>query len=89
MQNDLFDTHQYVKRAESVGFSVEQAEFQAEEMAALLNSTIVTRSILREELIALESRIRDIHYKTYATILGSIATLLTVLEGLLHFIWRK
>lgn len=86
--NAEFDTLLYTKRAMAVGFTASQAEFQAEEMAALLSQTVVTRFVLKQELTDLEIRLRTFQYQIAGTILGGLATVITVLEAIFHFVWR-
>lgn len=88
MESTRFDTLKFSKRAMTVGFTQQQAEFHANEMADLLNSTLVTKVYLKQELARLESRMRSFHYQISGTILGGIATLVTILESVFHFLWR-
>ena len=39
----IFDTHAYVKKLKSVGFTEEQAEVQTETIATLINDEMVTK----------------------------------------------
>ncbi len=48
MSSITFDTLAYVKKMKSVGFTNEQAEAQAEEIAKLLESQLVTKRDLQE-----------------------------------------
>jgi hypothetical protein len=48
MSTITFDTLAYVKKMKSVGFTNEQAEAQAEEIAKLLESQLVTKRDLQE-----------------------------------------
>lgn len=82
---NLFDTLEYTKRAIGAGFSPQQAEFQAREMASLLSETVVTRTILRQELIDLETRMRNFQYRIARTALASTATAVAVLQTVFHF----
>ena len=43
-----FDTHAFVKKLESVGFTEAQAEVQAEALAELVNSELATKRDLHE-----------------------------------------
>jgi hypothetical protein len=43
-----FDTLKFAKRAEKVGFTKEQAEFQAEEIAKVIDDHIATKNDFRE-----------------------------------------
>jgi hypothetical protein len=57
MTTAIFDTLQYAKKAESEGFSAEQAEFLAESLADILNTQIATKADLKAELKDLEHRL--------------------------------
>lgn len=50
----IFDTLKFVKGAESVGIKPEHAEFQANELAKLINDQLVTKSFLSNQLKDLE-----------------------------------
>jgi hypothetical protein len=50
----IFDTLEYAKKAEAVGISREHAEFQAHQMAKLVDEQLVTKSFLTMELKSLE-----------------------------------
>lgn len=43
-----FDTLQYAKRAQQAGFTLQQAEFQAEEMAKVIDNHIATKEDVNE-----------------------------------------
>jgi hypothetical protein len=43
-----FDTHEYVKKLKSVGFTEEQAEVQATALADLIDEQLATKQDLRE-----------------------------------------
>ena len=44
----VFDTHAYVKRLTSVGFTEEQAEVQAEVLTGLIEEQLATKRDLKE-----------------------------------------
>jgi len=44
----VFDTHAYVKKLKSVGFTEEQAEVQAETLASLVGEQLATKRDLQE-----------------------------------------
>jgi hypothetical protein len=44
----LFDTLKYTKSAEAVGIPRKHAEFQAEEMAKLIDNTLATKNDLKD-----------------------------------------
>lgn len=43
MSNVIFDTLQYAKQAKNVGFTEQQAEFQAEAIAKVMDEQLVTK----------------------------------------------
>ncbi|MBF0133004.1 MAG: DUF1640 domain-containing protein [Magnetococcales bacterium] len=51
----VFDTHAYVKKLRSVGFSEEQAEVHAETLADLIDDKLATK----RDLVELEQRLRN------------------------------
>lgn len=81
----VFDTLKFTKRAMSAGFTATQAEFQADELSVLLDSSLVSRDFLKQELISLEKRIQLFHYKLFWMLLGGAATTLTLSQALFHF----
>lgn len=44
----IFDTLQFAKKAKEVGFTAEQAEFQAEEIAKIINENLATKADLND-----------------------------------------
>ncbi len=83
---ELFDTLRYKHRAIMAGLTDDQAEFHAEEIASLLNEHVVTLSVLREELLKLETRMRTFQYQLTGAMLGGIVTFLTVSEAIIHIL---
>ncbi len=51
MTNLMFDTLQFAKRAEEAGFTKNQAEFQAEEIAKVMETQLITK----HDLLSLEN----------------------------------
>lgn len=70
-----FDTLKYAKRAEKAGFTKEQAEFQAEELAKLIDDRLATK----DDLKGLESRIVIKMGSMLVLAIGVIVTLLQLL----------
>jgi hypothetical protein len=88
----LFDTLSYSKRAQQAGYTVQQAEFQAQEFAKLLDDTLVTKAdlkhemtALKHEIIALESRMQSFQYKMTWTLLGGVTTVIGIVQAISHF----
>ncbi len=50
MENIVYDTLAYVKKLKKAGFTDEQAEVQAEEIARVLNDHIATKTDLEKAL---------------------------------------
>ena len=86
--DNVFDALEFKRRAQAAGFTEDQAYFQAHEIAELLNSTVVTHAVLKQELAEMETRMRNFHFQVSGTILGSLAALITILESIFHLVWR-
>ena len=75
----IFDTHAYVKSLQSVGFTEEQAEVQANALKTLVENDLATKQDLRE----LELRLKHDLTLRLGTMLvvgiGVIATLVKLL----------
>lgn len=74
----IFDTLQYTKRAKLVGIPDEHAEFQALEIASLINDKLVTKADLKE----MEIRLSIFMVKAITTAIGVLGGLQT----LFHFL---
>lgn len=78
----LFDTLKYTKRAKAAGFTEQQAEFQAEELATVINDSLVTKdyldSKLKEQLSAFENRL-------IWKLIGIIGFMLSISQTVGHF----
>ena len=60
MNTIMFDTHQFVKKLTSAGFSEQQAEVQAEAIAGLIEDQLASKKdikLLESELHQLEERL--------------------------------
>ncbi|MDA8273133.1 MAG: DUF1640 domain-containing protein [Deltaproteobacteria bacterium] len=58
MENIVYDTLAYVKKLKKAGFTDEQAEVQAEEIARVLNDHIATKTDLEKALKELEYKLK-------------------------------
>ena len=58
MENIVYDTLAYVKKLKKAGFTDEQAEVQAEEIARVLNDRIATKTDLEKALKELEYKLK-------------------------------
>ncbi len=60
-ENNLtFDTLKFAKRAESVGFTKEQSEFQAEEIVRLIDTQLATKIDLKTLELALKQDLKTL-----------------------------
>ena len=78
----IFDTLKYTKRALAAGFSQQQAEFQAEELATIINDSLVTKDYFNTEL---HRQLTDLEIRLTWRIIGSMAVLLTMAQVVGHF----
>ncbi len=83
MSNIAFDTLQFAKRAEKAGFTKQQAEFQAEEIAHIISTEIATKRDLVDLKNELCSEMKDIRseIKTLRNDMESMANKLTLKVG--------
>ncbi len=77
MSTAVFDTHAYVKRMKSVGFTEEQAEVQAETVADLINERLVTKADLDLRIAELKTELVKWMLGIAA---GQVALLVTLLK---------
>ncbi len=84
----MFDTLKYTKDAIAAGFTREQAEFQAEKMAELINDSLVTKDYFKHEITHMENRIiKFIHKMSWGVIVG-IPAVLTLLSHLYQLLGK-
>lgn len=83
-----FDTHAFVKRLKTVGFTEEQAEVFAEEQARLIEDKLATKNdlvelenALRRDIKALDARVRETELKLEAKIADTKAELVRWVVG--------
>lgn len=60
METMRFDTHTYVKKLKSAGFTEAQAEVQAETLSGLISDDLANKhdlDLLKQDLLALEERL--------------------------------
>ena len=69
MENTVYDTLAYVKKLKKAGFTNEQAEVQAEEIAHVLNDHIATKTDL-------EKALRELEYKLKYQIIMAVGVML-------------
>lgn len=80
MENIIYDTLAYVKKLKKAGFTDEQAEVQAEEIARILNENIATKKDLRE----LEYRLKYQIIMAVGGMLVGAVIIIGVLIKILH-----
>ena len=74
--NIVFDTLQFAKRAEKAGFTQQQAEFQAEEIAQIISTELVTKRDLSDTRDDIKKEIRSLKQE-----MDSMANKLTIKFG--------
>lgn len=74
-----FDTHAYIKKLTSVGFTEEQAEVQATAISELITDHMVTKGDLERGLKELEYRLTIRLGSMLVVAIGIVATLVKVL----------
>ncbi|WP_027389078.1 hypothetical protein [Chrysiogenes arsenatis] len=79
MATVTFDTHSYVKRLKSVGFSEEQAEVFAEEQKKLIEDHLVTKQHL-------DMRLRELEYSLTIRLGGMLAASIAVVAALVKLL---
>ena len=80
--SQIFDTLKYTKRAVAAGLSQQAAEFHAEELATVINDSLVTKDFFKAEL---HREITELKFDMTWRILGGIALLLTLSQVVGHF----
>jgi hypothetical protein len=74
-----FDTHDFVKKLKSVGFTEEQAEVFATEHRRIIEDTLVTKYELNVQLRELEYRLIIKLGAMIVVAVGAVATLVKIL----------
>lgn len=74
-----FDTHDFVKKLKSVGFTEEQAEVFATEHRRIIEDTLVTKYELNVQLRELEYRLIIKLGAMIVVAVGTVATLVKIL----------
>jgi len=74
-----FDTHEYIKRLKSVGFTEEQAEVFAEEHLRIIDESLVTKEHL-------DSRLREMEYRLIIKLGGMMMASVTVVAALVKLL---
>ncbi len=74
----IFDTLVYAKRAKEVGFNEKQAEFQAEELAKIVNDKLVTKTQLNYGL-------KNLEYRLLIKVGFMLVAVITILAAIIKF----
>lgn len=86
MTTITFDTHVFVKKLKSVGFTEEQAEVFAEQQARLIEDKLATKN----DLVELESNLRrdmkELEYRIIIKLGGLIAFSIGVVAALVKLL---
>ena len=86
MTTITFDTHEFVKKLQSVGFTQEQAEVFTAEHRRIIDDTLVTKDHLDMRVRELEMRLRELEYrliiKLGAMMMASVITLAALVRFL-------
>ncbi len=83
MENTVYDTLAYVKRLKKAGFTDEQAEVQAEEIAHVLNDHIATKTDLEKALRELEYKLK---YQIIMAVGGMLAGAVIIIGVLIKIL---
>jgi hypothetical protein len=82
-----FNTHAFVKRLESAGMEVAQAEALAEALSEIVFETTATKSDLRELELRLANNLKDLELRLMsrlgAVVAGSTALTIAILGALI------
>ena len=74
-----FDTHEYIKRLKSVGFTEEQAEVFAEEHLRIIDESLVPK-------VHLDSQLREMEYRLIIKLGGMMMASVTVVAALVKLL---
>lgn len=80
MTASTFNPIEHMNGAIKVGFTREQAEYQATEWAKVVNNDLVTKSYLSNELKILKIELQGFIVKSLITVVGVLGGLQTILH---------
>ncbi len=80
-----FDTHAYVKKLQSVGFTEEQAEVLSSTQAELIDERLATKRDLKEIESKLEAKIVESKLETIKWVAGMLIGQALLIIGVLKF----
>ena len=79
-----FDTHEFVKRLKSVGFTEEQAEIFADEHRRIIEENLVTKEHFDVRMRELDVQMRELEYrltiKLGGMMMGAIVIVATLVK---------
>jgi hypothetical protein len=79
MASITFDTHEFIKRLKSVGFTEEQAEVFAAEHRKVIEENLVTKEHL-------DMRLRELEYRMIIKLGGMMITAVAVVAALVKLL---
>jgi hypothetical protein len=79
MSTITFDTHEFIKRLKSVGFSEEQAEVFAAEHLRIIEANLVTKEHL-------DMRLRELEYRLIIKLGGMMMASVTIVAALVKLL---
>jgi hypothetical protein len=79
MSTITFDTHEFIKRLKSVGFSEEQAEVFAAEHRRIIEENLVTKEHL-------DMRLRELEYRLIIKLGGMMMASVTIVAALVKLL---
>jgi hypothetical protein len=84
--NVTFDTHAFVKRLMSVGFSEEQAEVLAEEQSHLIQERLATKQDVESLRLEIQRDLRELEYRMVIKLGGMIVIAVTAVAALVKLL---
>ncbi len=87
MATFFYDSLEYAKNAKALGFTLEQAEFQAQELAKIarsINEELVTKQDLRNDLQEFEEHLTNKLTIRFGGMLITAVSVLAVLITVVH-----
>ncbi|MBF0567132.1 MAG: DUF1640 domain-containing protein [Nitrospirae bacterium] len=84
----IFDTHAYIKKLRSVGFTEEQAEVQTEALSELIEEGLATKRDLKELETSLKRDIKELELRLSVRlgtiVVAGIAAVATLMKLFSH-----
>jgi len=86
MTTVTFDTHEFVKKLQAVGFTQEQAEVFATEHRRIIDETLVTKDHLDMRVRELEMHLRELEYRLIIKLGAMMMAAVITLAVLVRFL---